>query len=214
MHTLSSVSNHTYPCVGESAPGGQVDKQRKGAPSRDPQSLACWTPPQVLRWALVINHWCFLSGKILPSVTHSFRQGLRWWVIVQRLWDQGELPHVQHWSHAQVEICHGVVGADLRLNKVFESDMCTHTLSESRSACFCVFLHLITYTKSTYTWTVSTCVCSCLCVCQFRNVPFQKDTQNARRKLFLPSSCGNQKQMSYCLEELFKHASWKIYDIV
>lgn len=37
----------------------------------------------------------FLSGEILPSVSQWFRQGLRWWVIVQRLWDQGELPHVQ-----------------------------------------------------------------------------------------------------------------------
>lgn len=77
-------------------------------------------PPQVLRWASVINHLSILSGETLPSVSQSFGWGLRWWGIVQKLWDQGELPHVhQHWSHMQVEICHELVGAHLRLKKIF-----------------------------------------------------------------------------------------------
>lgn len=85
----------------------------------------------------------FLSGEILPSVSQWFRQGLRWWVIVQRLWDQGELPHVQqHWSHTQVEICHGLVGAHLWLNfGVWKWHVCTparthtHTYMQRVDAC-------------------------------------------------------------------------------
>lgn len=68
------------------------------------------------------------------SVSQSSRQGLRWWVTVQRLSDQGELPHVQqHWSHTQVEICHGLVAAHLRLCLVFDS-------AHARGECTCVSL--------------------------------------------------------------------------
>ncbi len=42
---IDTISDeHTDPCVGESAPGCQQDKLRKGAPSWDLQSLAQQVP--------------------------------------------------------------------------------------------------------------------------------------------------------------------------
>lgn len=113
-------------------------------------------PPQVLRWASVINHLNILSGETLPSVSQSFGWGLRWWGIVQKLWDQGELPHVhQHWSHTQVEICHELVGAHLMLKKIFFPyctciyvyisalyiyDACQHRNMSGKKLCISIYL--------------------------------------------------------------------------
>lgn len=187
IHTHSSGDDYTDPCTGESAPGCQVDKPSKGAPSWAPPRLAS-RDPQVLRWASVINHLSFfLSGEILPSVSQSFRQGLRWWVIVQRLWDQGELPHVQqHWSHTQVEICHGLVGAHLWLNfGVWKWHVCTparthaHTHIHAESRCMCtqenvwVCVHF-KVCKSSHMRTLSTFVHAFTHACQHANMYIYK----------------------------------------
>lgn len=230
IHTHSSGDDYTDPCTGESAPGCQVDKPSKGAPSWAPPRLAS-RDPQVLRWASVINHLSFfLSGEILPSVSQWFRQGLRWWVIVQRLWDQGELPHVQqHWSHTQVEICHGLVGAHLWLNfGVWKWHVCTparthtHTYMQRVDACAlkktcgsaCIsksvkvhtwelYLHLSMHLRMHAS--TQTCI-------YINNMTFSiKTKKNPDINFILSYSRCNQKQMSACLEGLFKHASGKIY---
>lgn len=129
------------------------------------------------------------------SVSQSSRQGLRWWVTVQRLSDQGELPHVQqHWSHTQVEICHGLVAAHLRLCLVFDS-------AHARGECTCVSL---TVSASVNIQACKTCKYVLDKNCRKKNeIP---DTH-----VFLFSSLRNQKQMCACLQGLFKPATWKIY---
>lgn len=97
-------------------------------------------PPQVLRWASVINHLSILSGETLPSVSQPFGWGLRWWGIVQKLWDQGELPHVhQYWSHTQVEISWAG-----RSSSAVEKDFFLY--------CTCICVHLCTI----HLWYMST----------------------------------------------------------
>lgn len=144
-------------------------------------------PPQVLRWASVINHLSILSGENLPSVSQSFVKGLRWWVRVQKLWDQGELPHVhQHWSHTQVEICHGLV-RNLWLWLCFIIT----------PACMCTFLH---YTFMIHVNTQMSGKKICISIYLF--FPWQK--QN-----FLSHTAIKSKTLLAWRDS--KHVSWKIY---
>lgn len=99
--------------LGNLPQGFQVDQLGKSSPSRGPRSLACQTP----LGCSGESPWSITEAFSQVKICHqSFGQGLGWWVIVQELWDQGELPHVHHhWSHTQLEICHRLAGAHLRL---------------------------------------------------------------------------------------------------
>lgn len=149
-------------------------------------------PPQVLRWASVINHLSILSGETLPSVSQSFGWGLRWWGIVQKLWDQGELPHVhQHWSHTQVEICHELVGAHLWLNYFFFSLLHLH---------ICVHLctiHLWYMSTQKYVWEKD----------MYIDISFLSMTKT--KLSFIPHTAIKRKTLLAWRDS--KHVSWKIY---
>lgn len=123
-----------------------------------------------------------------PISQSSFGQGLRWWVIAQKLWDQGELPHVhvQHWTHTQVKICHGLVEAQLWLKMSFFY-CCT---------CICAHLYI-----STCLYPFTTHVNAQICLGKKRHISiyifFPWHKQN-----FLSSAHCNQKQNCACLEGL------------
>lgn len=82
----------------------------------------------------------------------------------------------------------------------------------------CVAVYFLIICESHHVWTQSAFVCTCLDVCQHTDMYIYKYIWHFEWKLkkpdtnfFLSSSCSNQKQMSACLEGLFKHEARKIY---
>lgn len=179
--------------------GGQTEE---GSPSWGPQSLACQAPSgaQVSLCDQSLKLFVMWDSPISQSVIRAGPQVVG---------DQGELPHVQqHWSHTQVEICYGLVGAHLRLNIVFECDVHTQTLKHAERRCiFCTFMYVH----------LSTLICVFLVCTSTHKHVWEKRCTYTVYIFFFPQTQTSffltlqSKPKSACLEGLFKHASWKIY---